>query len=101
MMTDVARVKDFYTALFNGTTQDTPTPFSTYTHFALDGDAVTRAFPIQPDMIDAKPHWDTYFTVRDTDVTTAVDTSLGGTICVPPQDIRVPVVWPAPVRPKA
>ncbi len=42
--------------------------------------------PITPQMGKLRPHWATYFTVKDADETAREAVTLGATLCVPVED---------------
>lgn len=85
--TDVSRAKEFYAKLFGWTPEIMPMPAFDYTTFSLRGAPVAGMMPILPDMAGMKPHWGTYFTVKDVDETARQTPKLGGTICMPLMDI--------------
>jgi uncharacterized protein len=90
MTTDTARAAAFYGKLFGWTAQTTPVTGMDYTTFSLDGAPgapVAGMMAITPAMGPMPPHWGVYFTVRDPDAAVALAGTLGGTTCVPPQDI--------------
>lgn len=87
LTTNVDRVAGFYTELFGWTAEIVPKPGFEYTVFSLGGAPVAGTMQILPHMGKMSPHWATYFTVKDADRTAQEATKLGGTICVPPQDI--------------
>jgi predicted enzyme related to lactoylglutathione lyase len=87
MTTDVDRASKFYAGLFGWTPQAMPMPGFTYTVFNRGTTPVAGMMQITPDMGKRRPHWGTYFTVNDPDATVRTAVELGGTVCVPVQDI--------------
>lgn len=88
LTSDVDRARPFYQSLFgwSADTMKIPAGFD-YTVFKLGEEFIAGMMPILPDMGPMPPHWGTYFTVRDVDGAAAQAKSLGGTVCVEPQDI--------------
>lgn len=87
MTTDVARASRFYAGVFDWTPEVVPMPGVDYVVFKQDTMPVAGMMQIQPQMGPMPPHWNTYFTVTNTDETASAATKLGGTVCVPPMDI--------------
>jgi hypothetical protein len=87
MTTDVARATTFYTSLFGWTPDVMSAPGMNYTSFKLGSAYVAGLMQITPQMGALRPHWGTYFTVTDVDVTAGEAVTLGATICVPLRNI--------------
>ena len=58
-----------------------------YTTFKLGTAYVAGMMMIAAEQREVRPHWATYFTVRDTDETARTAVKLGAELVVPPQDI--------------
>lgn len=78
----------FYAPLIGwGTRASTDMGF-TYTHWQVEGRDVGGMMAMEgPEWEGVPAHWMPYFTVVDVDATAAQAASLGGSVCVPPQDI--------------
>ncbi len=89
LTTDMDRATTFYSGLFGWTAEATPQPGMTYTSFRLGDDYVAGMLPISQAAAAArpKPHWATYFTVKDVDATARETRKLGGTVRAEPRDI--------------
>jgi len=87
LTTDAARATAFYTALFGWMAGAKELPGFTYTEFKLGDQYVAGLMPIQPEMGAMRPHWGTYFAVRDIEVAARDSVRLGGTLCVPVREI--------------
>jgi uncharacterized protein len=87
LTTDVDRAAAFYAALFGWTPEAMPLPDMQYTTFKHGEGYVAGMMRITPEMGQMRPHWGTYFTVRNTDATAAQAVKLGGTVCVPARDV--------------
>lgn len=86
--TDVEGAKKFYTELLGWTTEDFPMEEMTYTIVKAGGEGVGGIMALCAQATDAPPHWGIYITVDDVDVTARKAHELGGTIIVPPMDIK-------------
>jgi predicted enzyme related to lactoylglutathione lyase len=80
MTTDVDRATKFYSGLFGWTPEVMVTPGFEYTTFKRGTEHVAGMMQITPRMGDLHPHWRTYFTVRDADLTAREAVELGATI---------------------
>ncbi len=87
MTTDVNRAAAFYSGLFGWTKDVTPTPGSNYTTFTHGTTPVAGMMTITPQMGKLRPHWGTYFTVKNADETAREAVDLGARLCVAPRDI--------------
>jgi predicted enzyme related to lactoylglutathione lyase len=87
MTTNVERAAKFYCELFSWTPEVMPMPGSTYTTFRLAGTDVAGMLQITPQMGELRPHWVTYFTVKDVDETAREAVKLGATLCMTIKDI--------------
>jgi predicted enzyme related to lactoylglutathione lyase len=88
--TDPAAAKQFYTALFGWTFEDTPAGGGQiYTMFFLNGKPVAGLMGIGPEQQAAgvEPHWASYVTVDDVDATTGKVAPLNGVVIAPPFDV--------------
>lgn len=84
---DTARGAQFYSDLFGWTREENAMPEFTYTSFKIEGEYVAGMMPMLPVMGQIPSHWGVYFTVEDADETARLAAELGGTQCIPPQDI--------------
>jgi predicted enzyme related to lactoylglutathione lyase len=87
MTTDVERATDFYSGLFGWTPEVMPMPGSTYTVFKNGGTDVAGMTKITPEMAGLRPHWTTYFTVKDADEAAREAVALGARLHVALHDI--------------
>jgi len=87
MTTDVDRAVTFYSGLFGWTAGVMPMPGFTYTTFKHGGADVAGMMQITPEMGKVRPHWGTYFTVKDADETAREAVKLGAKLCLPVRDI--------------
>jgi len=87
MTTDVDRAATFYSGLFGWTPEVMPMPGPKYTILKHGTADVAGMMPIPPQMGKLRPHWATYFTVKDADETAREAVTLGATLCVPVQDV--------------
>jgi len=87
LTTDVDRAAKFYAGLFGWTPEVMPMPDGQYTTFKLGEAYVAGMLRITPQMGSMRPHWGTYFTVKDVDATAREAVELGGKICVPLKDV--------------
>jgi hypothetical protein len=85
--TDVARAAAFYSELFGWTAEAAPFPGSKYTTFSLGTRYLAGMVPISPESGDPRPHWATFFTVRDADAAARDAVALGGKVRVPARDV--------------
>jgi len=85
--TDMGKARKFYQDLFGWTSEAKPMPGFTYTRFKLGDGLVAGMMPVLPNMGAMRPHWGTYFTVRDVDATQREAAKLGANICMPVHDI--------------
>ena len=84
---DVDRATTFYSALFGWTPEVMPMPGYDYTTFKLGDAYVAGILQIRPEMGPIRPHWGTYFTVKDVDEAAREAVELGASLCVPVRDI--------------
>jgi predicted enzyme related to lactoylglutathione lyase len=87
MTTDADRATTFYSGLFGWTPHVVQMPGFKYTTFKYGGVDVAGMLPITPEMGKLRPHWGTYFTVKDVDETVREAVKLGAKLCVPVQDV--------------
>lgn len=89
MTSDSEAAKSFYGALFDWTMERAPTSLNgaDYTIVKCAGRPIGGIMAIPPSMPGMPPHWGSYVTVNDVDATAKLAVDMGGTICVPPQDI--------------
>jgi uncharacterized protein len=89
LTTDLEQAVTFYTELFGWKKGvDQPAPGMTYITFYLDGSPIAGAMKFMPELLGkVPPHWGTYFTVNNADVTVNLVRKLEGEICVEPHDI--------------
>jgi len=87
LTTDVDRAAAFYSGLFGWTPEAMPMPGWTYTTFKLGDGYVAGLMQITPEMGKLKPHWGTYFTVKNADESAQEAVKLGAKLCVPVRDI--------------
>jgi|SRR6516225_6326760 len=82
MTTDVDRATKFYSALFGWTPRAMPMRGSNYSTFKLGSADVAGMIQITPQMGELRPHWVTYFTVKDVAATADDALGLGGKLCM-------------------
>jgi predicted enzyme related to lactoylglutathione lyase len=87
MTTDADRAAKFYSELFGWTPEVMPMPGSQYTTFKLGTANVAGMLQITPQMGELRPHWVTYFTVRDADDTARETVKLGAKLCMTMKDV--------------
>jgi len=87
LTTDVDRAAKFYAGLFGWTPEVMQMPDLQYTSFKLSDAYVAGMLQITPQMGSMRPHWGTYFTVKDVDATAREAVELGGKICLPLTDV--------------
>lgn len=88
--TDVQAAKDFYSALFDWTYEDMPTPMGVaYTQFSLDGKLVAGLGPLPTDMASAgiPSMWNSYALVSDADSVLDKVEAAGGKVVMPAMDV--------------
>lgn len=81
--TDTDRAATFYSGLFGWTPEVMSMPDLTYITFKHGAGYVGGMLQITPRMGKMKPHWTTYFTVRNADETAREAAALGAKICTP------------------
>jgi uncharacterized protein len=84
---DVDRATAFYRGLLGWTAEVMRMPGYDYTTFKLGDAYVAGLMRIAPEMGTTRPHWGTYFTVKDVDETAREAVGLGARLCVPVRDI--------------
>jgi uncharacterized protein len=87
LTTDDDRAGAFYSGLFGWSPEKMTTPGHKYTTFKQGGEYVAGMMQITPEMGQMRPHWGTYFTVKDADETARQAVELGAKLCVPVKDI--------------
>jgi hypothetical protein len=85
--TSVDRAASFYSDLFGWTPEPKPMDGWNYTVFTLGETFVAGLMPVLPHMGAVPAHWGVYFTVHNADETARHAVELGGTLCLPAQDI--------------
>ncbi len=84
---DTQKAGQFYTSLFDWSTQIQEMPETTYTTF-LNGDRMNAGMlQMTEEWGDIPPHWMVYFAVADCDQSAEKAKDLGGQVHVPPTDI--------------
>lgn len=83
MTRDVAEAKRFYGGLFGWTTEAVPGSQWGYELFKQHDAKVGGTMAIPPAMGDMRPHWITYFTVKDIERATRQATELKGRVVIP------------------
>ncbi|MDG4774388.1 VOC family protein [Solwaraspora sp. WMMD792] len=86
---DPEGAKEFYGAVFDWETRDTPFPPIMYTEWLVEQQPVAGMMPMVGDdwPADLPAHWMVYFAVNDCDATAEHAAALGGTVSVPPTDL--------------
>lgn len=87
--TDQAAAKEFYSALFGWTPEDSPIgPDAVYTIFKLQGRDAAACYTLREDQkaMGVPPNWLVYIAVKSTDDAAARAKELGGTILAGPFD---------------
>jgi predicted enzyme related to lactoylglutathione lyase len=87
MTTDVDRAAKFYFGVFGWTPEIMPMPGTTYTTFKHGTEYIAGMLQITAQMGEMRPHWSTYFTVKDADETAREAVKLGAFLCVPVQGV--------------
>jgi len=82
MTTDVDRAVKFYSGLFGWIPEVIPMAGANYTTFKLGAARVAGMFQITPRVGELRPHWTTYFTVRDAEETARQAVELGAKLCM-------------------
>ncbi|HEX4748302.1 MAG TPA: VOC family protein [Bryobacteraceae bacterium] len=88
--TDQAAAKQFYSALFDWTSEDFPMgPGGTYTMFNLNGRYVGACYTLNPAQQSegVPPHWNLYVSVENADSTAQRAGELGAKLYMPPFDV--------------
>lgn len=62
-------------------------PGFSYTTFKMAGADVAGLMPVLPHMGKVRPHWGTYFAVKNVDKTWLEAVKLGARLCVPVREI--------------
>jgi predicted enzyme related to lactoylglutathione lyase len=86
MTSDAERAAPFYQNVFGWTPETAPVPGSRYTVFRRGAHAVAGMMPIGSDLGSTKPHWVTYFTVKDAGAAVDAARSLGAQVSTPIHD---------------
>jgi predicted enzyme related to lactoylglutathione lyase len=84
---DVEKAEEFYTRLFDWTSEKMKMERFTYTRFKIGDKGGAGMLPTPPEAKGLPPIWTIYFAVEDCDKTADQVKSLGGTIMRPPEDI--------------
>ena len=79
---DVRTAQSFYCELFDWTPEVMPMPGGEYTTFKHGATSVAGMLQIMPAMGEMRPHWGTYFTVRDAEEAVREAVRLGATMRV-------------------
>ena len=87
MTRDTVAANDFYTALFDWTSEASQIGSHLYTMFSNDGRPNGGMLKIEENMGQVPPNWMPYFAVADIDASAALAVELGGNTIVPPTDI--------------
>ena len=87
MTSDPKAAADFYSKLFNWTTEDWDMGEMTYTVAKIGDDGVGGIMAMPPQAEGAPPTWGAYITVDDVDTTVRKAEELGAKILNPPNDI--------------
>ena len=87
LTTDTDRAAAFYAGLFGWTPEPMPMSDVRYTTFKLGDTYLAGMLPITPAMGNMRPHWSTYFTVKDADETAREAVGLGGKVCMAMKDV--------------
>jgi predicted enzyme related to lactoylglutathione lyase len=87
MTSDVEAAKTYYQKLFGWTFEDTPMENMNYSVVTTNGQEVAGIMPMPPNAGEMPPTWGLYITVDDVDATAELAVSMGGKVCMPPQDI--------------
>lgn len=90
MTRDTEKAKAFYTSVLGWDANAMPMdcPGGVYTLFLQGGAMAAGMMGMDaPQFEGIPPHWMIYFSVEDCDATASKAASLGGKVCVPPQDI--------------
>ena len=88
--TDQDAAKNFYTRLFNWTSEDHPMgPGGVYTMFRLNGRDAAAGYTLNPQQRSqgVPPHWMIYIAVENADQTAGRAAELGATLMAPPFDV--------------
>jgi uncharacterized protein len=84
---DQAAAVAFYSDIFGWQTEEMSMPGGTYTVVKVGEEAIGGIMPMPPEAGQAPPHWGTYITVADVDVTVVQAQEKGGGVAVPASDI--------------
>jgi predicted enzyme related to lactoylglutathione lyase len=87
MTTDVAGAGAFYTKLFGWTAEPVPGSKWGYVLFQKGATQIAGMMAISKEMGAMRPHWVTYFTVKDADATVRQAAELGGKVVIEVQQI--------------
>ena len=87
MTTNLSAAKAFYGELLGWTLQDIKVGDMNYTMVKAGDKEVAGIMSLPPDAQEMPLAWGSYVTVDDVDSCTVRAESLGGKVCVPPQDI--------------
>ncbi len=87
MTTDMPAAKKFYRAALGWELQDMNNPGMAYTIAKQGTREVAGMMAMPKDSPGMPPSWGSYVTVDDVDARVARVESLGGKLCIPPQDI--------------
>ncbi len=84
---DVAAAQQFYGEMFGWQMEDTECGGVAYTTLKVNNDDIGGIMKTPAEAGEMPPMWGGYVTVDDVDESAANATQLGGSLCVPPQDM--------------
>ncbi len=84
---DVAGAKQFYREMFGWQMEDAVCSGMDYTTLKINDDEIGGIMKTPAEAGEMPPMWGDYVTVEDVDASAAKATQMGGSICVPPQDM--------------
>ncbi len=86
--TDTEASKKFYSELFGWQFEESDSAGMVYTEISLDGQKKFGGmWKITAEMGEVPPHWMSWVAVNDVNASAEKVVELGGSICVPPNDI--------------
>ncbi|NOY63768.1 MAG: VOC family protein [Gammaproteobacteria bacterium] len=87
LTSDVAAAKQFYSELFGWQMEDMACGGMDYTTLKINGDEIGGIMKTPKEAGAMPPTWGGYVTVDDVDASVEKVKTLGGKVCLPPQDI--------------
>lgn len=87
MTTDLKGAEAFYSTLFGWTLADGPVGDIEYRVISAGGQAIGGLMKKPENMEQIPPHWGSYITVDDVDLTAKLAEEHGGIVLMPPHDI--------------